>query len=234
MRTFLWTPFWIPREGQSFKFDINQRVQGGKYNNWTPFLFAIKNGNADILQSLIDKGAKVNVVIKQDESTLFTPLAHSIICGQDDCTNLLLDNGANQTDLVSVEGADNISMLMLACAYSDWSMVSRFLDNPELKINNFDSQGKNSFMYAAKYNKNPDKAIKILRNLRGRKAVITHKDTKGNNAYTLGFLNKQNGDVLLWLLEHGVPFQYKVSNIEMYVDHVEYYNVLKEICDIKE
>ena len=218
---------------EDFKLNINQRVPGGQYNNWTPLLFAIINGNPDVAQFLIDKGANVNIFIKQDESNLFTPLALALKEGQDKCADILLHKGASQTETVSLLGADKVSMLMLACASSDWSMVSRLLDNPELKINDFDSQGKNAFMYAAKYNKDPVKAIKILRNLRGRKAVITHEDINGFNAYTLGFNNNQDGDVLLWLLEHGVPFQKEVSDIEMYVDNVEYYNVLKEICDIK-
>ena len=61
-------------------------------NGYTPFYIALNNGNIHIIQSLINRGTRVN---RKIENINITPLEFASSCSSVEIVKLLLNNGAN-------------------------------------------------------------------------------------------------------------------------------------------
>lgn len=122
-------------------------------HRWTPLFFATERGNADLVRWLLDKGANVRAVCRQQHSALSvaaqegftdiahilldagadvnerdanfrTPLMYAVKTGHRDTVRLLLERGAD-TGIVSVYGETAMS-LALSCPSPD-AVIVKFL-----------------------------------------------------------------------------------------------------------
>lgn len=214
-----------------YKASVDQQVSGGDKNNWTATCFAIENGNETLLKYLLDKGADKDKRIKQDASNDFNLLALACVKDKQNCVETLLSAGAStNNNKLQIYGANNVSLLMTVCSTMPWSIVERLLKGQNADfINKTDSKGRNAFMYAAIYNKNPLVAQKVLRNLRGRKADINAKAAV-NNAVSLAITEMQNISTVMWLLQNGVEFM-PVPN-DVMEQYLEKYKSDKQNCEL--
>lgn len=127
----------ISKEGN----DVNKLTHDGRsYLFW-----AANKGNVEMMQYLIDKGAKVNMT--DDKGS--TPLNFAAGSGQKNTEvyDLLIKHGANLQKDLTPSGAN---ALLLAAPYdSDFSLINHFTSKG-LDLNSVDTAGHGIFNYVAK------------------------------------------------------------------------------------
>ncbi|KAL8403138.1 hypothetical protein RB594_008411 [Gaeumannomyces avenae] len=87
---------WIKTDGETLKV-IHDLVIGAandakSFNDQTPLLWAVKNGNKAVIKLLLDKGAAVET---KDSEYLWTPLSWAAGNGHEAVAKLLIEQGAN-------------------------------------------------------------------------------------------------------------------------------------------
>lgn len=127
---------------------IDQKNEYG----YTPFLLACYNGNAAIVQYLVDKVADVNGVSKYG-----TPLMAAVYKRDEKIVSILLKHGVdvNKTD------AKGTTALHYAMLFNNTSIAKKLI-NAGAKANLKDNTGKTAYDYAMNY-KN-EEIITLMKN----------------------------------------------------------------------
>ncbi|CAM3940002.1 ankyrin repeat domain-containing protein [Mucilaginibacter galii] len=113
---------------------------GRTYLHW-----AANRGNAEVLEYLLNKGAKVNIM----DSHGTTPLLFAAASGQPNTKiyDLLLAHGDNLKKNVNQDGAN---ALLLAVANDKELTLTNYFISKGLDLNSTDAIGNNAFSYAAR------------------------------------------------------------------------------------
>jgi ankyrin repeat protein len=113
---------------------------GRTYLHW-----AANRGNAEVVEYLLNKGAKVNIM----DSHGTTPLLFAAASGQPNTKiyDLLLAHGDNLKKNVNQDGAN---ALLLAVANDKELTLTNYFISKGLDLNSVDAAGGNAFSYAAK------------------------------------------------------------------------------------
>lgn len=121
--------------------DVGKLTHDGRtYLHW-----AASRGNADIVEYLLNKGAKYQV----EDSHGTTPLLFAASSGQQNTKiyDLFLAHGADFKKELSAEGAN---VLLLAVANDKDFALTNYFVSKGLDLNSTDAAGNNAFCYAAK------------------------------------------------------------------------------------
>ncbi|EHQ26320.1 ankyrin repeat domain-containing protein [Mucilaginibacter paludis] len=121
--------------------DIEKLTHDGRtYLHW-----AANRGNAEVVEYLLNKGAKYNV----EDSHGTTPLLFAASSGQQNTKiyDLFLAHGADLKKELSPEGAN---VLLLALANDKDFTLTNYFISKGLDLNSTDAAGNNAFCYAAK------------------------------------------------------------------------------------
>lgn len=216
-----------------YKPNVNQLINEGEYKGLNSLCIAIEYDNSELIEFLIKNGANVDMRLKTDFNTSFTPLGYACLKGKEKSADILLSNKASIDELQEMLEAKKVSILMAACSSLPWSIVKRILDSAPNSIEITDTLGKTAFMYAAEFNKNdPVKTQQLLRNLRGRKANINKKNALGDNSLSLAIKNEQDFTTVKWLLANGVEYKKMITSDELsyYKDKdSEFYTLLGKL-----
>ncbi|WEK21055.1 MAG: ankyrin repeat domain-containing protein [Candidatus Pedobacter colombiensis] len=120
---------------------VNKLTHDGRtYLHW-----AANRGNAELVEYLFNKGAKIDV----EDSHGTTPLLFAASSGQQNTKiyDLFLAHGANLKKNVTHEGAN---VLLLAIANDKDMALTNYFISKGLDLNSTDAVGNNAFSYAAK------------------------------------------------------------------------------------
>lgn len=121
--------------------DVGKLTHDGRtYLHW-----AANRGNADVVEYLLNKGAKINIL----DSHGTTPLLFAAGNGQQNTKiyDLFLAHGENLKKDVNQEGAN---ALLLAVANDKDLALTNYFISKGLDINSTDAAGNNAFAYAAR------------------------------------------------------------------------------------
>ena len=80
---------------------------------------AAAHGDVGKLRKLLDKGKDVNMVMRDDEGSYFTPLVSAVTERQAACVQMLLECGAHADGKGTNVARPKITPLMLACMLGD-------------------------------------------------------------------------------------------------------------------
>jgi len=144
------------------KVDINALSKYG-----TPLSIAIESGRVDIVKLLIDNGVDVNKL-----SGIY-PIFKAILSKNSDIVNLLLDSKAD-TNVLYYE---NITPLMLAVKYSNYSICERLI-NLGADVNAVSKDGFTA-SHLLVYNDLPSDRLKILSLLISKNANLKAVSSEG-------------------------------------------------------
>lgn len=220
--------------------DVNKRDNDGL----SLLHLAIKTNDFDIVDYVINKGAEVNVVAK-DETALMLAASKK----NEQIIRYLIENGAHQeysTEKGKVTldfGNENVRKLLLNYTGEDLKSKKKIFEAAKenntdeviyllmkgSSINEKDKDGTTPYLYACKTGNL--KLVSILTNL-GCNEEVTDKD--GNNAPFLATLNKQN-KILKFLYLRGIDFKFAIRGETML--HLAIvnndYDMVRYLLDIK-
>jgi ankyrin repeat protein len=204
-----------------YKFDVN--LQNG--NGVTPLILAAKEGNAEIVELLLQNGSDVN-----HKSIFETALMQAVSQGYKSVVKILLENKADVNaqvhggetamwhlirkkdpmmfDLLLEYGADiNIktrfgnTLLMEAVRGDDIDMVRLLISNGA-DVNAVDELGESPLMKAAEASRLP--SVRLLIEMG---ADVQHKNKLGETALMKAVGKWRNHEILKLLLEKGIDTQ---------------------------
>jgi len=180
--------------------NINRRDHNGN----TPLMWAVSQGNEQLVEALVDQGALVNMQNFVGETALFVAAAR----GFDKICALLMESGGDSR-LATVEGATAVHI----AAASGHLEVLRLLASRGAFINSVDEEGDCVLHYAVREGQFP--AIQLLVKHFGADFTIKNEDLEtpldlaielGENAIA-DFLTKFNGNAIATdLSEHPLYF----------------------------
>lgn len=155
---------------------------------------AAEQGNLDVIQFLIDKGAEVN----HCDDWNYTPLANAVIKGNSDAVRLLLENGAAKTIDVHLEGdGDKDTSLIKAAGLGDCEIVNLLLAYGA-QIGVINLQGTTPLIRAAAYGN----TVIVDTLLQHGQNINQKKTLNGNTALILATYHCKI-ETVQYLLEHG-------------------------------
>ncbi|KAK3585906.1 hypothetical protein CHS0354_038442 [Potamilus streckersoni] len=155
------------------------------------FQMAVLRGNKDTVQQFLDKGFKVDTVLKSGWSGLM----YAANTGNADMVKLLLDKGANPNF-----HTDKYSVLMSCCGSTSMNEVDlmdcvTLLVDRGADVNSYDRYHMSSLIYAAREGR-----INVIQKLVDSGANINKQDSRGWTALTWA-VSKNHGATVRKLLE---------------------------------
>ncbi len=167
----------------SFKENVVNKLthDGRTYIFWAAYM-----GNLNIMQYLLDKGAKTNII----DDKGYSLLTFAAVTGQKDpkLYDFIIENGANVKTEKSKEGAN--VLLLLIPHLSDFTLVNYF-ESKGINLLDKDNYGNGAFNYTARTGN-----IKMLKKLIIKGVDYTTINKKGGNAFIFasqGTRRKTNG-----------------------------------------
>lgn len=121
--------------------DVNKRSHDGR----TPIFWAAYRGNLRLMKTLIQKGAKTDLI----DSHGYSLVNFAASTGQLDISlyNLCIENGA---DFQKEFNKDNATPLLLIMPHLESTDMISYFTSKGLSLNHLDANGNNAFVYAAK------------------------------------------------------------------------------------
>jgi ankyrin repeat protein len=141
------------------------------YSNITPLFLAVENGNAEIAETLLNFGAKINA---RDDNRQ-TPLMRLDEDAETDLVNLLIKHGA-RVNLLDKEG--NTALILAARAVK--AEILKILINHSANINAQNAAGRTALMEASDADN-----LENVRALLEAGVDVNLKDTDGETAFDL-------------------------------------------------
>lgn len=148
----------------------------------TPFMEATHQGAAGAARILIEKGAKVNDVDKEDLTPLHLAVRGWWPAKKPEIVDLLLANGA----CVNARDKEGLTPLMVASGYSETQPI-RALISHGAEIDAQDERGWTSLMYAASENQ-----VGVIRLLVDHGADLNLRTTSGKTALKIAEDKERN------------------------------------------
>ncbi|HEY2846795.1 MAG TPA: ankyrin repeat domain-containing protein [Pyrinomonadaceae bacterium] len=148
---------------------VEVNAKESSYNKITPMFLAVESGDVEIVQMLLDAGAKVNVRSTSKE----TPLMRLDSDGTRPLVELLIRNGAR----VNVADKDGNTPLILAAENSTDDAIAALIE-AGADVNSANNDGETALMKAADRDD-----IQSVRALLFTGANVNAKDKDGENAW---------------------------------------------------
>jgi len=155
----------------------------------TPLMAAANNGNIELINFLLSKGA---IIDKQDNHGM-SALLYAIRAGKFDATKLLIDKGAS----ISIANASGFTPLIWAI-HKKHPKIAQYLIENNANVNISDKSGVTPLMEAAAHN-----IPEILQILIQKGANINAIDKKGYTALINAALEKNSSGNIKMLLQAG-------------------------------
>lgn len=185
-------------------------------NGANALMYAIHNGDLNIIKLLIDKGADVNIIDSQGDMPIFIAVFDNL-----DVVKLLVENGAN----INVKDRRNNTPLISACFHTNLDIVKYLIDKGA-DINAVNNDGDNALSkvsYRQLYtNDNDNDKAEIAKILILNGIDINHINKSGNTPLFVS-LRYRNYPVFKVLIENGANIftknNDKKSSIMMAIDY---------------